>query len=63
MENKKVNDCNTKSKREIERLKERKSSGNVQQVFDWAETTSGWQGDDLDYCLEIVKNSRIECEF
>ena len=35
------------------------SSGNVAQMLDWIENAPGWQGDDLDYCLEIeiVSNS------
>ena len=34
-----------------------------QQLLDWVEKNSGWQGDDLNYCLEIVKNSRTGTKF
>ena len=46
------------------RLKEIKSSSkSVQQILDWAINSPSWQGDDLESCLEIVKNSRIQTEF
>lgn len=46
------------------RLKELKdSSKSVDVIMDWMINTPGWQGDDLEYCLEIVKNSRVQTEF
>ncbi len=46
------------------RFKEVKdSSKSVKQVMEWMVNTPKWQGDDLESCLEIVKNSRIAAEF
>ena len=39
------------------------SSKNVKQMIDWMMNSPGWQGDDLDECLEIVENSRVQAEF
>ena len=39
------------------------SSKNVKQMIDWMINSSGWQGDDLNECLEIVENSRVQAEF
>lgn len=46
------------------RLKKLKDSAkSVDEITDWMINTPGWQGDDLEYCLEIVKNSRVQAEF
>ena len=45
----------------IEELKQ--SSWTLQQLLDWAEKSTGWQGEDFDYCLEIVRNSRTPTQF
>ena len=46
------------------RLKKLKdSSKNVKQLIDWMINSPKWQGDDLDECLEIVENSRVQAEF
>ena len=39
------------------------SSKNVKQMMDWMINSPEWQGDDLDECLEIVENSRVQAEF
>ncbi len=39
------------------------SSQKTKQVVDWMINSPKWQGDDLESCLEIVKNSRIQAEF
>lgn len=46
------------------RLKKLKdTSKSVDEIMGWMIDTPGWQGDDLEYCLEIVKNSRVQTEF
>lgn len=46
------------------RLKElQNSSKSVKQILEWMVNTPKWQGDDLENCLEIVKNSRVQAEF
>ena len=46
------------------RLKKLKdSSKSVDKIMGWMINTPGWQGDDLEYCLEIIKNSRVQTEF
>ena len=46
------------------RLKKLKdSSKNAKQLIDWMINSPKWQGDDLDECLEIVENSRVQAEF
>lgn len=39
------------------------SSKSVKQILDWAINSPGWQGDDFEFCQEVVKNSRIQAEF
>ena len=46
------------------RLKKLKdSSKNAKQLTDWMINSPKWQGDDLNECLEIVENSRVQAEF
>lgn len=39
------------------------SSVSVKQILNWVVNSPGWQGDDLESCLDIIESSRIQTEF
>lgn len=39
------------------------SSVSVKQILDWVINSPGWQGNDLESCLDIIKSSRIQTKF
>ena len=45
----------------LEKLKD--SSKNAEQLINWMINSPKWQGDDLDECLEIVENSRVQAKY
>ncbi|PSB31670.1 hypothetical protein [Chlorogloea sp. CCALA 695] len=46
------------------KLKETASASvSVKQVLNWVINSPGWQGDDLEFCLDIIESSRIQTEF
>ena len=49
---------------QFEKLKELiENSSTPQEIFNLAQKSPSWQGDDLEYCLEMVKNSQTPAEF
>lgn len=48
---------------EEEQIRNTKPTAMVGQILEYLDNTTGWEGDDLEKCLEIVKSSRSQAKF
>jgi len=47
---------------EEEKIRKIKPTAMIGQILDYLDNTTGWEGDDLEKCLEIVRNNRSQAE-